>query len=394
MLTDSELDDAVRAIGAPLLERLDELVELANARISSELPSYHTLVPPDDLRASGRNVVGMVLGQLVGASRSDMDGSVKAAVERGRQRQAQGVALEDVLRAVRLDFAILWEPVVEMTRDGKLPAEVSSLAMLRIWESLEGVMLALTEGYRYQEIVADRESLGRRTRAMTALVYEPDMDPRTLERHAEVLGFEVSETLLIIAARLGDRQDSHLEMRWRADGAEAHVLLVGDHVVGLTRWSERNARVLSDIVEGFEDRLAVVVPPVVGIAEAHRAISLARSVLPAAPTGTVTAARDLLVESLVISQPSIATPLSRVLLGPLLDLPPVERERLLETLDGWMVIDGTTTDVAKQLYRHRNTVINHLRRVEEVTGLSTNRPRDIATLVAALTAARSWMPRR
>jgi DNA-binding CsgD family transcriptional regulator len=394
MLTSSEMDAAVHRIGAALHERLDELVEVATARISRELPNYHTLVPPDDLLASGYNVIGMVVGQLGGASRTETDASAKAAVERGRQRQSQGVPLEDVLRAVRLDFAVLWEPVVEMSRGGDLQPEVGSVAMLRIWESLDGVMLALTEGYRYQEIAADRESLARRTRAMTNLVYESALEPNALARTAEILGIDTHDTLLITAARIGERQESHLEMRWRSDGTEAHVILVGDHVVGITRWSNRNSQVLTDMVEGFADRVAVVVPPVLGMAAAHAGIDLARSVLPAAPFGKVTAARDLLIESLVNSQSAIATPLSKVLLGGLMELPPNERDRLLETLDGWMEIDGTTTDVARNLYRHRNTVINHLRRVEEVTGLSTNRPREVAALVAALHAARAWMPPR
>lgn len=61
-----------------------------------------------------------------------------------------------------------------------------------------------------------------------------------------------------------------------------------------------------------------------------------------------------------------------------------ERERLLETLHAWADTDGTMSEVARQLYRHRNTVTNHLRRVQELTGLSLTRPRDVATLVIAL----------
>ncbi|MEU6785082.1 helix-turn-helix domain-containing protein [Nonomuraea angiospora] len=70
--------------------------------------------------------------------------------------------------------------------------------------------------------------------------------------------------------------------------------------------------------------------------------------------------------------------------NPLLALPAAERDRLLETLGGRLETDGTTTEVARRLYRHRNTVINHLHRVEELCGISLSRPRDVATLAIAL----------
>lgn len=45
------------------------------------------------------------------------------------------------------------------------------------------------------------------------------------------------------------------------------------------------------------------------------------------------------------------------------------------------------TTTARTLFRHRNTVLNHLRRFEELTALDLSRPRDIATAVLALRAA-------
>lgn len=391
MLNDREIESALAELGAHLVERLDELVERANARISAELPSYHALVPAEDLAESGRNVIGMVLKQLDGTELGSSDDSVEVALERGRRRQSQGVALEDVLRAVRLDFAVLWEPIVSRAMSTDQPPDVVSRAMLRIWESLDGVMLAITEGYRYQENLVDRELLSRRTRVLANLVYEPNDDPGAIAHAAEVLGLDPEADFLVTAARLGEGQESRLEMRWRSLGSSAHVVLVGDHAVGLTTWTRHNNRVLVEMVKGHSDRQAVLAPPIHGLAGVHAGVSLARSVLPAAPPGAVIEARDLLIEALVATQTGIAIPLSKVLLAGLAELPRTERQRLLETLDGWLEVDGTTADVARHLHRHRNTVINHLRRVEEVTGLSMSKPVEAATLVTALIAGRSWL---
>jgi DNA-binding PucR family transcriptional regulator len=63
-----------------------------------------------------------------------------------------------------------------------------------------------------------------------------------------------------------------------------------------------------------------------------------------------------------------------------------EYARLLETLQAYLDGDGSPTSTARTLYRHRNTVLNHLRRFEELTGLDLSRPSDTATAVLALRA--------
>lgn len=393
MLISEDIDEALRQVGTELLQRLDELVEAANARISAELPSYHSLVPPDDLRTSGRNIIGAVLQGMAGTALIDRDEVVRSAAERGRVRQTQGVALEDVLRAIRFDFAALWEPIVSSSAHLALQRDVASYAMLRIWEELEGIMIAFSEGYRYQESLVDRETTARRSRLLTSLIYESRDDSVWFEQIRDVLGFAPDDRLLVCSATLGERQESHLEMRWRQGGlSNAHTLQVGGHVVGIAPWTDRNVQVLDEMITGYEDRAAVIAPMVIGVKDAHDAIGMTRSVVTSAPSGVVTEVRHLLIDSLVVAQPAIAGPLSRVLLSGLLELPVGERERLMETFEGWMTVQGTTADVARHLFRHRNTVINHLRRIEELTGLSPNRPVEAATLVAAFKASRAWWP--
>jgi DNA-binding PucR family transcriptional regulator len=65
-----------------------------------------------------------------------------------------------------------------------------------------------------------------------------------------------------------------------------------------------------------------------------------------------------------------------------------ERARLLETVRVHLEGDGSLTTTARRLFRHRNTVLNHLRRFEELTGMDLSRPRDVTTAVLALRALR------
>lgn len=79
----------------------------------------------------------------------------------------------------------------------------------------------------------------------------------------------------------------------------------------------------------------------------------------------------------------------KVLLKPILDLPGLERTRLLDTLEHWFAADGSATTTAQRLYVHPNTVRYRLRRVEELTGRSLSDPHTVADLGAALLATRS-----
>jgi hypothetical protein len=55
-------------------------------------------------------------------------------------------------------------------------------------------------------------------------------------------------------------------------------------------------------------------------------------------------------------------------LGPVLRLPPRERDVLLETLTAWLEADRSAGVAAERLHCHRNTVLNRLQRVAALVG--------------------------
>jgi DNA-binding PucR family transcriptional regulator len=64
---------------------------------------------------------------------------------------------------------------------------------------------------------------------------------------------------------------------------------------------------------------------------------------------------------------------------------------LLRTLAAWLDTGGSAGQTAAQLYCHRNTVLNRLRRVEALTGRSTERVDDLVFWSLAL-LARDLLP--
>jgi hypothetical protein len=56
----------------------------------------------------------------------------------------------------------------------------------------------------------------------------------------------------------------------------------------------------------------------------------------------------------------------------------------LETMRAHLEGDRAVSATARRLFRHRNTVLHHLRRFEELTGLSLSHPHDVATALLAV----------
>ncbi|MGV9774257.1 PucR family transcriptional regulator [Streptosporangium sp. NPDC003464] len=97
---------------------------------------------------------------------------------------------------------------------------------------------------------------------------------------------------------------------------------------------------------------------------------------------------DRLPAAPVVSQPELAGHLSGAVLRPILALDPADREVLLGTLEAWLRCEGSAMRTTGQLYCHRNTVFNRIRRIEQLTGRSLARPLDIVELALALDAVR------
>jgi len=87
-----------------------------------------------------------------------------------------------------------------------------------------------------------------------------------------------------------------------------------------------------------------------------------------------------------IADAEVACGVVQVVLGGLEDLPPDDRDVLLDTLAAWSTHNGSASETAVHLYCHPNTVRYRLRRLEERTGRSLTNPREVAELVLALEA--------
>lgn len=73
-------------------------------------------------------------------------------------------------------------------------------------------------------------------------------------------------------------------------------------------------------------------------------------------------------------------------LGPVLELPPKERDILLTTLAVWLAENCSAANAAPRLHCHRNTVINRLQRITMLLGRPLEGQRSYVELSLALAA--------
>ncbi|WP_179888829.1 CdaR family transcriptional regulator, partial [Streptomyces sp. wa1063] len=141
-----------------------------------------------------------------------------------------------------------------------------------------------------------------------------------------------------------------------------------------------------DVPAGTRAGIGSAVEGLAALGDARRLAETALRACPA-PGGAVLLDEHL-PDALVVSSPALAEALADRVLGPLDRLDPADRDVIVETLTAWLDADGSAQRAGARLYCHRNTVLNRLRRFEQLTGRCLTRPRDAVEISLALAARR------
>jgi DNA-binding PucR family transcriptional regulator len=92
-----------------------------------------------------------------------------------------------------------------------------------------------------------------------------------------------------------------------------------------------------------------------------------------------------------VSAPDVMVKLASPTIECFADLSDREREVLFETFRAWLDHDGSMSGAGEALFCHANTVRYRMHRIEERTGRSLTRPRDVAELCLAFEVHRRLM---
>jgi DNA-binding PucR family transcriptional regulator len=130
--------------------------------------------------------------------------------------------------------------------------------------------------------------------------------------------------------------------------------------------------------------------PFTSLAGAPAALAQARTAVRSLAPGQagLSCFGDRPLDALLAADDERAAELGHAVLGGLRERDPRDEELLLATVEAWFEHGGSGTKAAAALHCHRNTVLNRLARVADLTGRDINDPRAAAELYAAVRARR------
>lgn len=376
----------VVVLGRLLLADLDGLTDALVAAIVAEDASYAgPELAPADLRASCEDNLRRVLQVLISEC-PDPD-PFDAPRATGIRRAGQGVPLDSVLHAYRLGHRVIWDALVRLARSGEAGVEPLVEAASEVWAVVDRFSSAVAGAYRDTAEELARRDAGRREALLDALLTGRGSERPVLAAAAEALDLPAQGRYAVIVLdgqAVGRPAQDALSVRgyrtaWRSRA---------DHEIGLVALGSAEPADVVTVLQGAVSAAAGVSPSVDGLAEVDVAHRLALTTLRALPAGSaeVVELDARLPAALLVTAPDLAARLVQRALGPVLALDPREAEPLLETLTAWLTSGGSAARTAEQLYCHRNTVLNRLRRLEALTGRSVERVDDLVELSLALLA--------
>ncbi|MEU3451247.1 helix-turn-helix domain-containing protein [Streptomyces thermolilacinus] len=360
----------------------------------------------------------------------------------GAARAERGMPLDALLHAFRLGGSLVWEALVEETTR-RSPDDVRLLVHVAgdVWDFVDEQCALVADAYRRVErrLTWRHEN---RLRLLAGALLDGTARIADLPDAAAALGLPERGRYAVVAVggRLPLGPDGPPEgpaatpgprVRWHtgADTEYGIVLLDGeDHAPDARRPADAEDHAPDTrrphggphehvdgrrpeggqpedggrgVLAALAARLGAapgvrvgVSPAVDGLAAVGDARRLADTALRLCPEdGGTVLLEDHLPAALVVSSPGLGAALAERVLGPLLRLDRAERDLLLETLAVWLECDGSARRAGARLYCHRNTVLNRLRRCEQLTGRSLGRPADLVEVALAL-SARRLLPHR
>lgn len=370
---------------AALQKAVDEcLMDIARIVVSwsqglAHIPGYQDgLVDAERVADDCRLVFIQLLSDIGGR---EVPGEAKGISERvGHSRAMQGVPLADLMAAVRMDYRAMWEAISSRLHESDVVAVFAGVP--RIWEAVERHSQEVTGAYMATQFGMTQVRQDERRLWFTRLLETNGRNHMLNLRACSVLSFAPDAMYIVMVGgeRLGtslDRISDDIARR----GFPAHVHDTEDGPV-LVAAADGVDELRSSLEKG-PARL-VYLDRVHGISLVPRALRVVqglRASLHDEDRGLVPVSSHW--HQCVFHSPSDAAPLlqSRYMES-LNAVAGADRAMLLRTAECYLK-SGSLSEVARELYCHRNTVTNRLDHLQRLTTLDLRVPDEAALFVLA-----------
>jgi len=383
----AESDPHIVQLGTLMLARAPELGEALADRLFRDVDFYRdgSIVTKDQVRATCEENLSFVFDALA----SDADLDVSPAENTGATRAMAGVPLPALMTAYRIGFRYMWEETLAVARSAGIPTESILNATAKVFLAQDIFTQAMADAYRQQLTAQIVEQEEERSALVEALLSRRITDSQSLWEAADLLRLPTSGPYVVVAAQLpaiGKMALPAIENKLAARDIRSAWRLLPDLHIGLVQVRVRES--LDTLVEVLGQAASVrvgVSPPFQDLAETSDALRFARLAITGKPSpdSLVTVFDDTPLAVAAVSAPEAMIKIRSSVLRELNGLPSAERSVLLDTFQAWLEEGGSANDTAAKVFCHPNTVRHRLHRIEELTGRSLSRPKDIAELCLA-----------
>lgn len=415
--------DALRVLhraARVLLADLPDLTDRLVAALQDQEPAYRAAVTSDpaaiwqEVHRSLRHSVASLIDP-----RGSRDAARRCSWKIGATRAEQGLPLDALLHAFRLGGSLVWQGLIEETCR-TAPEDVRLLVHIAadVWNFVDEHCTLVADAYRQVErqLAWRREN---RLRVLAGALLDGASRIADLPETAQALDLPEEGRYVVVAVTAGCPSDAAGARAAHGRGRRVYwhtgvevdygIVLLGENESEIEGGSEVGSGSGSGSGRGSASGSGSrdvgtpgptsAVPPASGsartgvstavsglaaVGDARRLADIALDMCPR--TGGTIRLTEHLPAALVVSTPDLGAALVERVLGPLSGLEPADEAVLLDTLATWLACDGSAQRAGERLYCHRNTVLNRLRRYEQLTGRSLSRPADLVEISLALTA--------
>jgi DNA-binding PucR family transcriptional regulator len=382
-----EPDPHIVELSKLMLARAPELGQALADRLFRDIDAYHdgTVVTKDEVRASCEANLTFVFHSLSGHANID----VSPAEAAGTARALVGLPLPALMTAYRIGFRFMWEETLAVARAAGIPTESILDATGRVFIAQDTFTQAMASAYRQQLTAQILEQEEERSALVEALLSRRITDTQSLWEAADLLRLPTTGPYVVVAAELpaiGKLGLPAIENKLAARDIRSAWRLLPDLHVGIVHVliHDTVGTLISVLSQAATARVGIS-PPFDDLAETSDALRFARLAVTgkASADSLITVFDDTPLAVAAVSAPEVMAKIRSSILRRLHELPSTERTILLDTFRAWLQAGGSANDTATKIFCHPNTVRHRLRRIEELTGRSLSRPKDIAELCLA-----------
>jgi sugar diacid utilization regulator len=268
---------------------------------------------------------------------------------------------------------------------------------VRISRFAELIATAVVAGHRDEQKRQLLAEWSQRSSLVDALLEGRAFDEWSLRDVAGRLRLPISGPFVVIAAHVptvGDEPLPGIESKLRSLDVFSAWRRLPDLQVGIVHIeSDQKLDVVVALMSRMTTARVGVSAAFEDLRDTPRALHIARVMVrgPTDSTSSVAVFDGSILATAAVSAPEAMIQTVGATLDGFGDLPDADRELLFETFRVWQDNDASVRGAAEVLICHPNTVRHRLRRIEQRTGRSLSRPRDVAELCLAFEVHRRLM---